>query len=118
MNRSSKTLSGIFSFLPIILTLFVIGMVFAMIPQFMQWDHHNDDPDFFTVWNTLWPLIMAGVLAGIVKLAALIYFIVHMLNNKLVQQGGEKVIWILVFLFTGGIGFPIYWYMRIWKEEI
>lgn len=86
-----------------------------MIPQFASWDHN--EPDFFTVWSSIWPFIMIAIIAAVLKLAALIYFIIHMLDNKRVKEGGEKVIWVLVFLFTGGIGFPIYWYMRIWKEE-
>ncbi|RTL59135.1 MAG: hypothetical protein EKK37_12575 [Sphingobacteriales bacterium] len=116
MSRSSKILTGIFSFLPILFAIVVLVMVFARIPEFALWDHN--EPDFFTVWNSIWPFIMVAIIAGILKLAALIYFIIHMLNNKLVQQGGERIIWVLVFIFTGGIGFPIYWYMRIWKEEI
>ncbi|MBI2729795.1 MAG: hypothetical protein HYX40_03430 [Sphingobacteriales bacterium] len=115
MSRNSKILSGIFSFLPILSAFVIIIMVLTMIPQFAYWDH--TEPDFFTVWNTMWPLVIVAIITAVLKLAALIYFIVHMINNKLVQ-GGERVIWVLVFIFTGGIGFPIYWYMRIWKEEI
>jgi hypothetical protein len=32
------------------------------------------------------------------------------------MDGTERVIWILVFLFAGLVGYPIYWYMRVWKE--
>ncbi len=116
MTRSSKTLTGIFSFLPLIAALIIISLVLSMIPQFARWDHY--EPDFYTVWNSIWPLIVAGIFAAIIKLAALIYFIVHMLNNKRVAEGGEKLVWVMVFILTGGIGYPIYWYMRIWKESV
>lgn len=115
MSRPSKIIAGIFSFLPLIAALIVVMLVLTMIPQFAYWK--QEEPDFYVVWATIWPLIITGLLAGILKLAALIYFIINMLNNKRVL-GGERVIWVLVFIFTGGIGFPIYWYMRIWKEEV
>lgn len=115
MSRSSKILIGIFSFLPLIMALIIIGQVLTMLPDFFYWDKHEPDP--YVVFGTMWPIIITGIATAILKLAALIYFIIHMLNNKLVQTG-ERVIWVLVFIFTGGIGFPIYWYMRIWKEEL
>ena len=115
MNRSSKVFSGILSFLPLILTFVIIVLVFAMFPRFVEWE--QQEPDFYIVWGTIWPLIITAIITGVVKLGALIFFIIHMLNNKKVETG-ERIIWILVFIFTGGIGYPIYWYMRIWKESI
>ncbi len=114
MNRSSKILTGILSFLPIILGVVIIFQVFSLFPNFFQWDEHEPDP--YTVFSTMWPVFMTGIIAAIVGLGALIFFIVHMLNNKRVETN-ERIIWILVFIFTGSIGFPIYWYMRIWKTE-
>lgn len=115
MNRSSKALTGILSFLPLILTFVIIILVISMFPRFVEWDEH--EPDFYTIWSTIWPIIITGIITAIVKLGALIFFIIHMLNNKKVETG-ERIIWVLVFIFTGGIGYPIYWYMRIWKEDI
>jgi uncharacterized membrane protein YfcA len=115
MTRSSKIFTGIFSFLPIILGIVIIFQVLAMFPQFFHWDEHEPDP--YTVFSTMWPVIITGIFAAIVSLGALIFFIIHMLNNKKVETG-ERIIWILVFIFANGIGYPIYWYMRIWKEEV
>lgn len=45
----------------------------------------------------------------------LIYYIIHVVNNKMIDSN-ERLIGILVFIFANMIGFPIYWYMRIWRK--
>lgn len=55
-------------------------------------------------------------LISILTLGLLIYFIVHINNNKKLDNN-EKLIWILVIIFVGMIGKPVYWYMKIWKDE-
>jgi hypothetical protein len=47
----------------------------------------------------------------------LIYFIIHVINNKTIDST-ERIIRILVFIFAGMVGFPVYWYMRIWKAPV
>jgi len=46
----------------------------------------------------------------------LVFFIIHMINNKKLDST-ERLVWILVFLFAGVIGYPVYWYLRIWTEK-
>lgn len=115
MSKNSKTFIGILSFAPVILTIIIIAMIFNLVPQFIVWDKH--EPDFYTVFTTISPLIVTAVICGLISLGLLIFFIIHMLNHKKMESV-EKLIWILVFLFVGFIGYPIYWYMRIWKEDI
>ena len=43
-----------------------------------------------------------------------IYYIIQVVNNQALDST-ERIIWILVFIFAGMIGYPVYWYMRIWK---
>ena len=63
-------------------------------------------PYLFLDWE--WALLSIGLL---------IFFIMHLLRHKALDST-ERIIWILVFLFAGIIGYPIYWYMRIWKDDI
>lgn len=114
MSRNSKIITGILSFLPLIMLFVVLIKAFSMFPEFFYWDRHEPDP--YIVFSTLWPLIIISIIAAIIKLGALIFFIIHMLNNARVHTN-ERVIWVLVFIFTGGVGYPIYWYMRIWRED-
>ena len=65
---------------------------------------------------------IAGMVAAIILLAMcslglLVYFIIHSINNKAIDST-ERIIWVLIFIFAGMIGFPVYWYMRIWKAPL
>jgi hypothetical protein len=54
---------------------------------------------------------------GLLSLGLLIFFIIHLVRSK-AMDSTERIIWVLVFLFAGIIGYPIYWYMRVWKDEL
>lgn len=115
MSRSSKLFVGILSFLPIVLTMVSFVMIFAMIPEFMQWDDH--DPDPYDVISTFMPIFFLSIFIGILSLGLLIFFIIHLVRNKKTDTA-ERIIWVLVLIFAGIVGYPIYWYMRVWKDEI
>lgn len=115
MSKGSKIFIGLMSFTPIIFTILIVLMTFNMIPEFMHWDKH--EPDFYEVFSTITPLIITAIVACLISLGLLIFFIIHMMNHKKMESV-EKLIWIIAFLFAGIVGYPIYWYMRIWNEEI
>jgi len=114
MSRSSKIFTGLLSFLPLILSGVLIFQVFALFPQFFEWDKHEPEP--YTVFATITPLFITGILTGILSFGLLVFFIIHMINNKKLDTT-ERLVWILVFLLAGVIGYPVYWYMRIWTEK-
>jgi len=114
MSRSSKIFTGLLSFLPLILIGVLIFQVFALFPQFFEWDKH--EPEAYTVFATITPLLITGILTGVLSLGLLVFFIIHMINNKKLDST-ERLVWILVFLFAGVIGYPVYWYLRIWNEK-
>lgn len=114
MSRSSKLFVGILSFLPIALLLVFLFMFFSMIPEFMKWE--GREPDAYEVFSTFMPIVFMSMIMGILSLGLLIFFIIHLVKSKTIDTT-ERIIWILVLLFAGIIGYPIYWYMRIWKDE-
>ncbi len=85
-----------------------------MFPAIFKWE--NYEPSAQEVFGVFGPLFMLGIIMGILSLGLLVFFIMHLVQNKN-MEGIEKVIWILVFLFVGFVGYPIYWYMRVWKDE-
>ena len=113
MSRSSKLFIGLLSFLPIILLLVLFFMLFRMFPQFFEWEHHDPTPQ--EMFSTFGPVFILGIIMGLLSLGLLVFFIMHLVRNK-TMDGTERVIWVLVFLFAGIVGYPIYWYMRVWKE--
>ncbi len=115
MSRSSKLFVGILSFLPIILLLVFLFMIFGMFPAFFKWDKYDPAPQ--EVFSAFAPLFFLGFAMSILSIGLLIFFIMHLLRHKALDST-ERIIWILVFLFAGIVGYPIYWYMRIWKDDI
>jgi hypothetical protein len=114
MSRASKLLVGLASFLPIVFLITLLIMVFNLFPTMIRWQDYEPDP--YSVFETIRPIFIAGLFAALVSLGLLVFFIIHMINNKKIDTG-ERIIWILVFLFAGVVGYPIYWYMRVWHDQ-
>ena len=117
MTRTRKIFLGILTCLPFVFFVMYLVMFASIFFRGLGfWNHHLDridQEDFF--FNMIPAFIFLGLLI-VSKLALLIYYIVHAVNNKKLDST-ERIVWILVFLFVGLIGYPIYWYMRIWKDE-
>lgn len=118
MTKSAKILVGIFSILPIILfgiyIILAFSMFFSIMQNPMELEGDNFPPSIF--FRGMIPAFIVAILMGITAFGLLIYYIIHAVNNKNID-GNERLIWILVFIFAGMVGFPIYWYMRIWKSN-
>lgn len=114
MSRNSKILVGILSFLPIILLFVMIPTLLNLIPQFIEWDKH--EPAIEEVLNTIGPFFFLIIFMGLLSLGLLVFFIIHLVNNKSIESG-EKIVWIIVFLFVSMVGYPVYWFVRIWNEK-
>jgi len=115
MSRSSKLFIGILSFLPIILLVVLFVMIIGMFPTFIEWDRYDPAPQ--EVVSFVVPVFILGFGMAILSIGLLVFFIMHLLRHK-AMDSTERIIWILVFLFAGIVGYPIYWYMRVWKDNL
>lgn len=117
MNKSKKIWLGILAFLPLLLSaIMLIYMFTAFLPTVFELDHGHGEIPPALFFSRFMPFMLLCVLLGILQVAVMIYFIIHALNNQRVKSE-ERIIWVLVFIFTSGIGFPVYWGLRIWPEE-
>jgi len=114
MSRGSKLVIGLLSFLPIVLMIVFFAMFLTIFPRMFEWSH-GYDPEPQEMIGVFGPLFILGMIMGVISLGLLVFFIMHLVRNK-TMDGTERVIWILVFLFAGMVGYPIYWYMRVWKD--
>ena len=114
MSRSSKAMIGVLSFLPIVSLAVFLAMFFRMFSTFFQWDRYEPAPQ--EVFSFMAPIFALSIIMSLVSIALLVIFIIHLVENKTIDST-ERIVWILVFIFAGIVGFPIYWYMRIWKNE-
>ncbi|HEX5026471.1 MAG TPA: PLDc N-terminal domain-containing protein [Agriterribacter sp.] len=118
MSKSRKLFIGLLSFLPLVFLLLYFAWFVGLFLKMLLTAGAGGDPTaempayFFD--NIVW-LIVLVVFTALLSLGLLIYFIVHVINNKAIDSS-EKLIWILVFVFAHILGYPIYWYMRIWKD--
>ena len=98
--------------------LFFLGYMITFFSFFITIFKHAQQEDILPemVLAHIGWIIGIGILMGLSMLGLLIYFIIHVINNKWVD-GTERIVWVLVFIFAGMIGFPVYWYMRIWNED-
>jgi hypothetical protein len=114
MSKSRKLLLGILSFMPFILLIVYFAIFFRFFITIFQHAQQEDVLPAMILEN-IGGIIFVAILMGCISLALKIYFIIHAINNKQTDST-ERVVWILIFIFAGMIGFPVYWYMRIWKE--
>jgi len=114
VSKVAKIIIGLLSFLPIVLTLVLVVTVVNQIPEFLEWERY--EPGFRTIFMTISPIIIIAVVLSLLSLGLLIFFIIHMINHKKMEPI-EKLIWILIFLFVGIVGYPVYWFLRIWNEK-
>ncbi len=117
MSKSKKTWLGILSFLPIISGIVILIYMFTgFLPTMMRLEHEGTQDNPLAVLSTLGPFMAIILIAVVLHIGLLIYFIINVINNTRVKNE-ERIIWILVFLFASSIGFPIYWGIRIWPED-
>lgn len=113
MAKNKKILLGIVSFLPIILLLIYLGSFMAFFVSVIPQIDHEEEPEFLFA-NMIW-IIGFAIIMGIVSLGAFVYFLIHAIRNTNLDSS-ERLAWILIFIFASIVGYPIYWYMKIWKE--
>jgi asparagine N-glycosylation enzyme membrane subunit Stt3 len=102
---------GIFTFLPFVLLLTYLFSIAFLVKDAIL---HQDDSMPFPILADVFFMVIVALIMGLLSLGLLFYYIIHAINNTHLETN-EKLIWVLVFVFASIAGFPLYWYMRIWK---
>lgn len=99
--------------------LFLVVYLVAFFSFFITMIRSSQQPELFPeiLLAHIGSIVAFMLLMVFTKLGTLIYFIIHAVNNAAIDSS-ERIVWILVFIFAGTIGFPVYWYMRIWKQPV
>jgi hypothetical protein len=117
MTTANRNLYSILSLLPAILLVIYFALFILMfVGMFGRMHEFEERPHEAFDFGQFGAVMIVGILLGIASLAALILFIIHVVNNKSLPDS-ERIIWILAFLFAGFVGFPLYWFMRGIKYE-
>ncbi len=112
MKKSTKFWLGILTFIPVI---FIGIFIFLFLTLFLtniynfESQESNFRVDFF---GSMIVSFVFLVIALIVKLGLLIYYVIHVSDNKN-NDSTKKIMWILILVFVGTIGSVIYYFMEI-----
>ncbi|WP_343485903.1 hypothetical protein [Allomuricauda sp. d1] len=112
----NKFWQAFFALAPIIIGIFSIVyymyFVFNLVTDIEAAEATGDVPASMILGNVAWFMgfIMLIVL---ISLSSLVFYIVHAVQNPNLKGNSLLVVWILLFIFVGGIGQLIYWLVEI-----
>ncbi|MFZ9660300.1 MAG: hypothetical protein ACO29O_00365 [Chitinophagaceae bacterium] len=115
MTKSGKSVLGFFTILPVALTFACFLLVAFLIKDSIISGNKEGLP-IPMIADMVWMLIII-LTAGIISFGLLVYYIIHALNNVDIDSN-EKIVWIIAFILGNILIFPVYWYMRIWRNHI
>jgi len=116
MTKQGKIFLGIISFLPLVFIIIYFIFFFSMFTSVFRESVHQSGPPVFLLGN-MGEMQVAMALLVITALGLLIYYIIHVMNNVLLDSS-ERLSWILIILLANVVAYPIYWYMKIWKRPM
>ena len=114
MSTSKKIWLGILTFLPFIFFISYFVLFFTVfignIHQLEQ-THHGDEFPLELI-QSLFLVFIPIIIASILSLAIMIYYIVHA-NNNPNNDSGKKIMWIIILIFVSSIGCVVYYFVEI-----
>ena len=87
----------------------VLFSIFSNIPELEQ--AHNEPPELILQWVGSFMVVIFFVI--LLTVSSLVFYIVHAVQNPNLKQGYMLLLWILLFIFVGGLGELIYWLVEI-----
>lgn len=112
----SKFWQAFFALVPFI-TLFILFCAYAifLITLFNEMPYLEEDPDRvpFFVFGGLGTFFLVLFLVIFLSLGSLVFYIVHAVQNPNLQGSNLLIVWILLFIFVGGISQLLYWIIEI-----
>jgi len=115
MSKSSKILVGFLSFLPVIMVGGFIILMFLFFNRMVEFRSYDPEPS--EMFSMVGRIFIAEIIVFLISIGVLLFFIIHLSRNK-GMESTEKAIWVLALVLGSVICYPIYWYMKIWKEEL
>jgi hypothetical protein len=112
----NKFWQGFFAIAPIVsLLLIFVGyfvFIFALISEIPELKQDNNVPPVEILQGMGFFFILL-LLTIFISISSLVFYIVHAVQNPNLKENNMLVVWILLFLFVGGIGKLIYWIVEI-----
>ena len=112
MSTAKKVWLGILTFLPFLMTLAYVVFFFSFfLETIIHAEQTNQEfPIEFFQWISI--MIAIVVLAVIIKLGVMIYYIVHVSNNK-EKDSNTKIMWVVLLVLISSIASLVYYFVEI-----
>lgn len=116
MSTGSKVFLGICTFMPLFLGMCLLITYLSILPDLIVQTSQSSDPReflhlYFSKVFTARMLVLF-MLMLITHISLIIYYVIHAVKH-VTRSEGEKVMWILLFVFIGTIPFIIYFFLKI-----
>jgi hypothetical protein len=112
MNKTGKIITGILTFLPLFVAIFMMGFAIYQILSIFT----SEDPFMsmmaMSYLEYVFPLMIFFLLFYV---GLEIFYIVQIVQNNLLDTE-KKLLWIAVIITINAISMPLYWYFHIWKR--
>ena len=111
----SKFWQAFFALAPFIsLFLILIGYAFFMYSIFTNLPElENGGQPPMAFWQGFGFFFIMIFLMIFISLGSLIFYIIHAVQNPNLKENNMILVWVLLFIFVGGIGQLIYWIIEI-----
>ncbi len=118
MSTSKKIWLGILTFLPFVLFIVYLVLFFTVFIgniHELEQTHHSDEFPIALI-QSLVLVFIPIIIASILSLAIMIYYIVHA-NNNPNNDSGKKIMWIIILIFVSSIGCVVYYFVEILPSD-
>lgn len=113
----NKFWQGFFALGPIIMFIlfFIVYFIFifVIISQIPEFENSNNEMPPASMFAGMGIFFLFLILILFTSLGSLIFYIMHAVQNPNLKQDNTLVVWILLFVFVGGLGKLIYWIVEI-----
>jgi hypothetical protein len=106
-----------FALAPMIIGILSIGFyvyfVFDLVTDIQAAEAMGKQPEPAMILGNIAWFVGFIMLIVLISLSSLIFYIVHAVQNPNLKGNNLLIVWILLFVFVGGIGQLIYWLVEI-----
>ena len=112
----NKFWQAFFALAPILIFIIaIIGymvFVFSLLGNIEQLENSGNVPASY-ILGSIGTFFVVILLVIFIALSSLIFYIMHAVQNPNLKENNLLLVWILLFIFVGGIGKLMYWIIEI-----
>ena len=112
----NKFWQAFFALAPIITFFIAISFYLgALLYFFSQMPELESSPNISAsvILGNIWIFMIFIFMAVLISMGSLVFYIVHAVQNPNLKENNLLLVWILLFIFLGGISQLLYWIIEV-----